>query len=351
MSHFTVLVVGENAEDQLQPFHEFECTGTDDQYVVDVDVTEEARAEFERRTCIRLRGPDGALHDFFDETGSWRPEFSRPVPEPFGLERREGFVPDGYSEVEVPLRDAESFAEFVKGEYGVSSTSAPDTAGEHKYGYALVDADGGIVKVIDRTNPNAKWDWYELGGRWTGFFKIRGGAASAVGRPGLMTTAARPGFADSVRRGDIDFDGTEAAEVEKMLPDFDRALAIVTEHGVPPTWASVRDSVSDIELARFIYNRHPAVIALNAARLMPFSSELLDRFCGFDRAAFIAMTRARAWSPYALLINGTWIGRGEMGWFGMSHGDVPEKEWHAKVRETVLALPPDTLLSVYDCHI
>ncbi len=27
MSHFTVLVVGDNVEEQLAPFHEFECTG------------------------------------------------------------------------------------------------------------------------------------------------------------------------------------------------------------------------------------------------------------------------------------------------------------------------------------
>lgn len=35
MSHFTVLVIGPNYEEQLAPYHEFECTGCDDEYVQD----------------------------------------------------------------------------------------------------------------------------------------------------------------------------------------------------------------------------------------------------------------------------------------------------------------------------
>jgi hypothetical protein len=32
MSHFTVMVIGNDVDEQLAPFHEFECTGQDDQY-------------------------------------------------------------------------------------------------------------------------------------------------------------------------------------------------------------------------------------------------------------------------------------------------------------------------------
>ena len=70
MTHFTVLVVGPNPEQQLAPFHEFECTGKNDQYVQNVDVTEELRGEFASSTENCLRAPDGTLHNFFDEKGS-----------------------------------------------------------------------------------------------------------------------------------------------------------------------------------------------------------------------------------------------------------------------------------------
>jgi len=50
MSHFTVLVIGENPEAQLAPYHEFECTGTVNEYVQTIDKTEEVRAEYEDET-------------------------------------------------------------------------------------------------------------------------------------------------------------------------------------------------------------------------------------------------------------------------------------------------------------
>lgn len=322
MSHFTVLVVGENAEEQLQPFHEFECTGTDDRYVQDVDVTDEARAVFEKRTYSPVWLTKDSLHDFFDE-----------------------------KEVVVPAREAMSFAEFVEGEYGVSATYAPDTAGKHKYGYALLDTNGEVTKVIDRTNPNAKWDWYTLGGRWTGFFKMKRGYAPVLGRKGIQTDDPRPGYGDTAIKDHIDFEGTEADWVAKEIPRFERAHALVTQHGIPPTWVSVRGSAPNIEEARRIYHAHPAVEALCLAYLLPWSNELHDEFCGFDREAFINMTRVRAWSPYAMIIDGQWFGRGDMGWFGVSSNETTERDWHGRVRKMVLALPGTTRLSIYDCHI
>ncbi len=43
MSHFAVLVADKDPEALLAPFHEFECTGQDDEYVKDIDITESAQ--------------------------------------------------------------------------------------------------------------------------------------------------------------------------------------------------------------------------------------------------------------------------------------------------------------------
>ena len=67
MSHFTVLVVtnekptGEVLEKALAPFHEFECTGVDNEYVQDIDVTEKLRKEYLEQTESLLKAPDGTL--------------------------------------------------------------------------------------------------------------------------------------------------------------------------------------------------------------------------------------------------------------------------------------------------
>ena len=89
MSHFTVLVIGENPEKQLAPYHEYECTDRADEYVQDVDITEESRKDYESHTSTRLRRlADGSLHSFFNEAGNWRPEFSQPDPEQYDPNRR-----------------------------------------------------------------------------------------------------------------------------------------------------------------------------------------------------------------------------------------------------------------------
>jgi hypothetical protein len=50
-------------------------------------------------------------------------------------------------------------------------------------------------------NPNAKWDWYSLGGRWSGSIKLKEGASGVVGQSG--TFGNEVGI-DSAKAGDIE---------------------------------------------------------------------------------------------------------------------------------------------------
>jgi len=175
MSHFSVIVVtAEKPTDEilaavLQPFHEFECTGDDDEFVQDVDKTEEALAEFEKATVTRLRDPSGALHEIFDLQGAYKAEFAQP-----DRERGSGRklrVPPGWEEVEVAAKDHETAAKWIADYHGWSVLTIGNAPSEtHKYGRIEVDASGNVVRCIDRTNPNAKWDWWQVGGRYSGKF-------------------------------------------------------------------------------------------------------------------------------------------------------------------------------------
>lgn len=65
------------------------------------------------------------------------------------------------------------------------------------------------LAAFDENDPatlpeNGKWDGWLLGGRWTGFFQLRPGAAGVVGWPGLMTLPAPEGRADQCLWGDVD---------------------------------------------------------------------------------------------------------------------------------------------------
>jgi hypothetical protein len=183
MSHFTVMVVGEDVAAQLAPFHEFECTGLDDEYVIDIDKFDEARKRYEEDLTDGVRNIEtGEFFPFFDEAGAWVEEFSRPASGTgfFNTTRREKRVPEGYVEATMPTMQRKTFQEYIEYHYGYK----PRGLGEDKYGYIEVNEIGEVTKVIDRTNPSAKWDWYAIGGRWSDFFTLKDGTKADVARKG-----------------------------------------------------------------------------------------------------------------------------------------------------------------------
>ena len=71
-----------------------------------------------------------------------------------------------------------------------------------------------------------------------------------------------------------------------------------------------------------------------------------------DRAKKKDIANLSELTAFAVLMNGEWHGNGEMGWFGISHGEtMTGDEWKSKVQELLNGLPDNTLISMYDCHI
>ena len=289
MSHSTCLVIGSDIEAQLQPFHEFECTGMNDQFVQDVDVTQECR-----------------------ERGlGWH-----------GLE-----------------------------DLTVTDESKVDRDDAHKYGYAVVDSEGNLIKAVKRTNPNKKWDWWVVGGRWSGFFKLKDGATGSLGEPGLMGScrSAAPNRADQCTKGSIDIAGMRDDAGREAGEHWDKASAAA--NGLAwESWVKCRDDLfkDDIQAARDFYNGQAPVKAIKAA----FDDFFLapDTF-QVSREEYVNTARNRALSTYAVLYKGEWSARGEMGWFGISDDKVSEADWSRLFNELIDGLPDDTLLTVVDCHI
>lgn len=177
MSHFVVGVITTSGEEPevkklLAPYHEFECTGLDDEFVQDIDITESRRAEYLKDTETRLKFPNGRLESFFDAKGEWRPEFSQVTADSSAMfPRRTYFIPEGCERVEVPSTELYSFVEWLKSEDSniVYCGQPLETRVAHKYGYVQLNQDGEVERVIDRTNPNRKWDWWVIGGRWADY--------------------------------------------------------------------------------------------------------------------------------------------------------------------------------------
>lgn len=293
MSHFSVIVIGDDFEEQLAPYHEFECTGNDE-YVQDLDVTDEVRARIEK--------------DGLQEGLEW-----------FGLEDRV-----------------------------VESEDEVDKSDPHKYGYAVV-RDGKLIKAVNRTNPNKKWDWYVVGGRWTGYFPLKPGITPVLGRPGIFGAPAEVRTGDQVRLKDIDVERARREAEGEAATEFDHWQAIVSEHGRPESWASVRERVTDVDVARKEYNGQPAIKVFNASER--FFLQCPVEVFGFDREVYLRRRRNNALVPFAVVKDGKWYEKGSMGWFGMVADEKDAEGWSAQFQRLLDDLPPDTMLTMVDCHI
>jgi hypothetical protein len=398
MSHYSVLVIGGDVEEQLQPFHEFECTGTDDEYVQEIDETEEAREKFAEDDTTCVRNPQGVIEDKWTADGDCRPEFYRdPTPEETaknGSMIGSGFgngisytskdwgdgrgyrakvyeLPEGWTEVKVPTSERQTFAEFCADYYGhdiVEFGEEPDLGGDHKYGYTIVDEQGNVVKTIDRTNPNARWDWYSVGGRWNGFFKLK---PLAVGV--LSNEASSFGFgerhnppgedrADILMKGDIDVEGMRNEAGDKAADRWDRFHAIIAGLPEPTTWKQMQEKhqtgttdedgepVTDWEATRTEFHAQPAVQALRNSKDRDAIWWEVDDYM-IPREQMIQEARDYAIGTFAIVKDGKWYEKGKMGWWAAVHNEKDKNEWVRQCNELFDSLPDNTLLTVVDCHI
>lgn len=301
MSHFTVLVIGDNPEEQLAPYHEYECTGRRDQYVIEVDITEDVLEEF---------GPNEDGQSF------------------------EGFIDDNYG-YEVLDHDEE-------------------LTSDHDYGYARRMEDGSI-RVFKVTNPNAQWDWYEMGGRWTGFFPLTQFAQIAqhgkVGSPGLMTKAAEKGTADQAVKSAIDFEAGMDAAGKEAGARWDKVYEILGEYLDWETWDSVLDkNKENPDSAREIYHSQEAIAKMAASKFN------FGFFADYDqylttREDYVNKARRSRFATFALVEDSKWYQQGDMGWWGISTPEMPEAEWEDFVYQKIQKASDETIFTLIDCHI
>lgn len=322
MSHFTVLVIGEDYEKQLAPYHEYESTGIDDEFVVDVDVTGDVQRYFnEPQRVVRLS--------------------SRVILSKYDASHTYG-VPKDAEELEMSADEARV--------HGIGHATLDDAARDY-YGHDVIVRDG---RYFNRTNPNHKWDWYQLGGRWTGFFKLKPGAPGRLGVQSPMSKElARPRSADQVLKGDVDFEAmrAEAEDAARTLWNDTRQIT------GGETWVTWQDTLKkfpdrtpeDMNLARRAYHDQPSLVALKTSKDDRFSWEIRDELT-LDLEEYVNLRRAEATAPHAFIKDGRWVESGEMGLFGIVHDAGDPLIWAQSVSDLLDSLPDDTLLSLVDCH-
>ncbi len=336
MSHFAVAVItAEVPTDEvltraLQPFHEFECTGIKDQYVVPIDETGEQRNGYENDT---LEGvfKDGKYlgNKYLNIFESFWVRSS-----PLGRSSDDVFkLPKGYELKEVNAKDVYSFEEYLSDYCGYS------LSGE----YNELTSDGRFLRY---TNQNKTWDWWVVGGRWKNLLLTKSGEK-----------------VDSCRIDELDFDTVTAELKTKANEDYDYFSSLLPETSVNShtwrTWVELYNdsSIKTLEEKRIVYAEQTAIktIRQNDSKgfFKPFIGHEIDNFRR-SREEYVKQRSTTAFQCYNMLIASEthtehlgWYG-GEMGRFGVGS---QQDNWSQIYQDLLHSQPKDHYITIVDCHI
>lgn len=343
MSHFTLLIVGDDIEGQMEKYNE------NREVAPYVELQGEALDEELKKALGWLWATEATRHTdgrVDDRTASLRKIIAKDTAlDALTLEQKFRLASWWYSEEDLKI-------------------------------------EGGEIVKYSTYNQDSKWDWYEIGGRWNGFFTLKPGATGLPVKPHYSEVDNPPdktGRTDQARKGDIDFDlmrteaAVQAAQEFQLMQDategieppteswetvMRRALGglaeiYFSEENIPTSEETDTEIRRRIDQAREERNRHPFIRALRAAQLSLWGDPYEEYCLGHENPVgeYVRRARASVTSTYAMLIDGEWVARGEMGWFGISRGDLDKETWSTKVAETIDGLPDDTLLTLADCHI
>jgi len=153
---------------------------------------------------------------------------------------------------------------------------------------ALAPFDENGSKVRD-----AKWDWWCEGGRWSDRLVTRGGRAC-----------------NSTTIGDLDLDAMRAAGRRRAEGWWEEAMKREDGRG-----------------REILYGIGPATTKEQYLR------------------------QHETFNTFAVLKDGQWFERGQMGWWGAVSNEKDADKWQAEFDKLLASLPPETKITVIDCHI
>lgn len=305
MSHFKALVIGDDIEDQLAPYDEN----------IEMDP-------------YRVEG-----YDDLEE-----------VEKALGWDRHEKNTrPQGLTD---PGDDLDARFEILSDWNG---------------GELRINRETGHIEQWSRYNPLSKWDYWIVGVRGGPGFRIKPDASEKDYAPSnhrwsssLVDEAGRGGESDHARKRAIDFEAMVRVAVDRAMEEWNEMTSI-TEGINPPTrsWEETLEAHGEenIDAAREEWNNHPWNAATRKARHW-------DAYRYFHigeetaEASFYSEHAAMAIGDfYAIIQDGNWTARSDMGWFGMSVDQVDREQWAKQVAERIKGLPDDTWLTIIDCHI
>lgn len=382
MSHFTVAVVTTpdgDVVDALEPFYEFECSGIKNKYCISESSLDEIKDQYESTEITLMKNSKPIIDDgeeryaFLDD-----PRFVRDATdlELYAIKNNKGDIfadfPNGgkhlsvvqvknddgtyssrirdlgmfiqWHQKDVPCTEVFELQQFINwyNEKVTPTVLTGEKPDESWTEWIELDADGKVVDYFTTTNPNPKYDWYEIGGRWKNM---------------LLRLDGRK--VDSCPIGELDFE-TEInrlkTEANRVYDYFEKCIGDASR-----TWRSWADvwsdeSIESVNDKRNFYHNQDAILLMKANdtdNLFCIFGHEFDEFL-VSREEFLAKKSANPFGTYCFLDAtsgdeiGDWTGS-ECGMFGL---DIrKEEDWENKNQALLKSFPSDYIITIVDCHI
>lgn len=296
MSHFAVLVIGNNIEEQLAKFDE-----------------SIQMPKYVKQTKEQLIAEE---KDFIEQykNGTYAEYLADPVNYVEG--KSEGHVK--YISEEFPkkleMTDEEIYQDVIK-----------------HYEPEDIDPDGGAYSTY---NPDSKWDWYEVGGRYAGRIVLKDNKDGYYPTPNFSWGWRDEDKEELMKGGDRvdeayvrDIDFTKMHRTEEDYKEALRYWELIVE-GVKPKNKEEKESVK--------YNWYKP-------------EYYTERYK--DKETYAKCSSS--FSMWAVVKDGVWYEKGQMGWWVMSSETHDEAvDWEMNFYDRFIKdLPDNTILTIVDCHI
>jgi len=184
-------------------------------------------------------------------------------------------------------------------------------------GQAL-DEDG---NTLSRCNEDAKWDWYQVGGRWSGSLILKSGETGELGTKSWTNKEREipEDRADQALKCQIDWDAMNEDAKVRAAKDWDELF--------------------DPNPDRCMY-RPEYVAKQQKVHLEMYGTK--EEY----------VKRRGVWTPYAVVTEDGWHAPGDMGWWGMSSDETKDRdEFDQKFADLLAEQNDDAVITMVDCHI
>lgn len=313
MSHMSLMVITDEldeVEEALIPF----ASQTDSEYMEFLETETENREDYRNKTLNAKRLPDGTLTHEYDE------KYRSYDMENFGSQ----FIfPEGTQTIVMTMNEFyPTFEEYM--EKWCGSEERDEIKGVFGYWH----------------NPNSQYDWFQIGGRWTGYFKPKSGVEGLLGEPGSFDNQPREGWCDALKIKDIDLEAMQEIARVEANEEYDKVEALIAGRELP-SWSKIRkEQGEDYKKAQDIYAQYQVVKDFKEANVHVWGG-LFEAY-GKNREDFVQKRVNNVLRPFAILVDGVFT---EHGW-----DDKTSEQWSEEFFTIFNNLDPEKYVTLVDYH-